>query len=474
MAPPAVYTLRWEVGTGTGDEIVTTIETQTLTVAEIIDERPLGSYQIWTLVLCGLVLVLDGFDAQTINFLAPSIADGTGIPIRTFGPIFSASLIGLMIAAMATGPIADRWGRKWTVIFSTLSFAVFSILTTHATTFRELLMVRLATGLGLGGAMPNVVALASEYAPRRILPSVVSLLFVGMPLGGVTCGLLSARMVPEWGWRSVLYLGGALPLVISILLMVRLPESIQFLAVRGKNPQKVSRILARIAPDFAAANLRAASRDTRHEGVPVKHLFTEGRASGTILLWIPYFMNLLIIYFIGSWLPALLRESGMSVSAGVTATAFFSLGGVFGCLVEGPLIRRRGAYVILLVEFGFAILFVAALSEIPRAFPVMLAVTFLLGFLAIGAQAGLNALAASYYPTAVRSTGIGWALGVGRIGSIVGPLMGGMFLSMGWKPEQILLSGAVAAALAWLAIFLSKRIGGRLSAYSAAPDVIAH
>jgi AAHS family 4-hydroxybenzoate transporter-like MFS transporter len=453
---------------------MTTSETQTLTVGEIIDQRPLGSYQIWTLVLCGLVLVLDGFDAQTINFLAPSIADSTGIPIRTFGPIFSASLIGLMIAAMTTGPIADRWGRKWTVIFSTLSFAVFSILTAHASTFRELLVLRFSTGLGLGGAMPNVVALASEYAPRRSLPSVVSLLFVGMPLGGVTCGLLSASMVPAWGWRSVLYLGGALPLAISILLIVRLPESIRFLAVRGKNPQRVSRILARIAPEFAAGDLRASSRDTRHGGVPVKHLFTEGRAFGTILLWIPYFMNLLMIYFIGSWLPALLRESGMSVKAGVTATAFFSLGGVFGCLVEGSLIRRRGAYVILLIEFGFSILFVAALSEIPRAFPVMLAVTFVLGLLVIGAQAGLNALAASYYPTAVRSTGIGWALGVGRIGSIVGPLMGGMFLSMGWTPAQVLLSGAVAAACGWLAIFLSKWIGGRSSAYSATPEVIAH
>jgi MFS transporter, AAHS family, 4-hydroxybenzoate transporter len=453
---------------------MTTTETQKLTVGEIIDQRSLGRYQIWTLVLCGLVLVLDGFDSQTINFLAPSIADSTGISIRTFGPIFSASLIGLMVAAMTTGPIADRWGRKWPVIFSTLSFAVFSLLTSHATSFRELLILRFATGLGLGGAMPNVVALASEYVPKRILPTVVSMLFVGMPLGGVTCGLLSAVMVSKWGWHSVLYLGGTVPLAIAILLMVRLPESIQFLAVRGKSPQKVAGILGRIAPEFATANLRATSRDTRHEGVPVKHLFTEGRAFGTILLWIPYFMNLLIIYFIGSWLPALLRESGMSVSAGVTATAFFSLGGVFGCLVEGPLMKRRGAYSILLIEFGFATVFVAALSKIPKAFPLMLAVTFLLGFLVIAAQAGLNALAASYYPTAVRSTGIGWALGVGRIGSIVGPLMGGMFLSMGWKPEQILLSGTVAAACAWLAIFLSKRIGGRASAYSAVPDVIDH
>jgi MFS transporter, AAHS family, 4-hydroxybenzoate transporter len=451
-----------------------TTETQTLTVGEIIEQRSLGGYQLWTVVLCGLVLVLDGFDSQTINFLAPSIADSTGIPIRTFGPIFSAGLFGLMIAAMTTGPIADRWGRKWPVIFSTLSFALFSLLTVHITSFRELLILRFVTGLGLGGAMPNVVALASEYVPRRILPTVVTMLFVGMPLGGVTCGLLSAVMVPKWGWHSVLYLGGTVPLVIAILLIVRLPESIQFLAVRGKSPQKVVGILARIAPEFATANLRATSRDTRHEGVPVKHLFTEGRAFGTILLWIPYFMNLLIIYFIGSWLPALLRASGMTVAAGVTATAFFSFGGVFGCMAEGPLMKRRGAYLVLLFEFGLATVFVAALSKIPRSFPLMLTVTFVLGFVVIAAQAGMNALAASYYPTAIRSTGIGWALGVGRIGSIVGPLMGGMFLAMGWKPEQILLSGTVAAACAWLAIFLSKRIGGRVSAYSAAPDVVVH
>ncbi len=453
---------------------MTTTESQSPTVGEIIEQRPLCRYQVWTVVLCGLVLVLDGFDSQTINFLAPSIADTTGIPIHSFGPIFSAGLFGLMIAAMTTGPIADRWGRKWPVIFSTLSFALFSLLTVHVTSFRELLILRFVTGLGLGGAMPNVVALASEYVPKRILPTVVTMLFVGMPLGGVTCGLLSAAMVPKWGWHSVLYLGGTVPLAIAILLVLRLPESVQFLAVRGKNPQKVSAIMARIAPGFATANLRATSRDTRHEGVPVKHLFTEGRAFGTILLWIPYFMNLLIIYFIGSWLPALLRESGMSVSAGVTATAFFSFGGVFGCLIEGPLMKRRGAYAILLIEFGFATVFIAALSKIPKAFPLMLTVTFVSGLLVIAAQAGLNALAASYYPTAVRSTGIGWALGVGRIGSIVGPLMGGMFLAMGWKPEQILLSGTVAAACAWLAIFLSKRIGGRASAYSAAPDAVAH
>lgn len=451
----------------------TTPQTQSLTVGEIIEQRPLGGYQIWTVVLCGLVLVLDGFDSQTINFIAPSIADSIHVSVKSFGPIFSAGLLGLMIAAMTTGPIADRLGRKWPVIFSTLSFAAFSLITVHVTSFRELLILRFVTGLGLGGAMPNVVALASEFVPRRILPHVVTLLFIGMPFGGVTCGLLSAAMIPRWGWQSVLYLGGTIPLIIAVLLIAGLPESIQFLAVRGKDPVKVSRILNRIAPEFAGANVRPTPRDTQHEGVPVIHLFTEGRTFGTILLWIPYFMNLLIIYFIGSWLPALLRQTGMSVSAGATATAFFSFGGVFGCLFEGWLIKRRGAFAVLLAEFGLATLFIAALSKIPNSFPLMLTFTFVSGLMVIGAQSGLNALAANFYPTAVRSTGIGWALGVGRVGSIVGPLLGGMFLGMGWKPGQILLFGTVAALCAFVAILFS-RVGGRTSAYHEGPPVVAH
>jgi len=453
--------------------MATTPQTQSLTVSEIIEQRPLGAYQIRTAVLCGVVLILDGFDSQAINYIAPSVADSLHVAVKNFGPIFSAGLFGLMIGALMSGPIADRWGRKWPVVLSTLSFAAFSLVTVHVASFHELLILRFLTGLGLGGAMPNVVALASEFVPRRILPHVVTLLFVGMPLGGVICGFLSAALIPRWGWQSVLYVGGTIPLAIALLLFAGLPESIQFLALSAKNPEKVSKTLGRIAPEYASVALRPTPRDPRHTGVPVIHLFTEERAFGTLLLWIPYFMNLLIIYFIGSWLPALLRQVGMSTAAGATATAFFSFGGAFGCLFEGWLIKRRGAYAVLLAEFGLAVAFIAALSKIPNSFALMLTVTFVAGLMVIGAQAGLNALAANFYPTAVRSTGVGVARGVGRIGSIVGPLMGGWFLKAGWTPGQILLFGTVAAACAFVAILLS-RVGGRSSAYHEGPPIAAH
>jgi AAHS family 4-hydroxybenzoate transporter-like MFS transporter len=443
---------------------------QKSSVIDIIDGHSLGAFQVWTVALCGLVLVLDGFDAQIINYTAPSIAQTMHVAVSHFGTIFSSSLIGLMIAAMASGPIADRWGRKWPVIVSVFSFSAFSLATAHVTSFNELWVLRFVTGLGLGGAMPNVVALASEYVPRRLLPIAVPIVFIGMPLGGTLSGLISAAVIPKWGWRSMFYIGGTLPLLISILLIALLPESIRFLAVKGKAPKTMRRIMARIAPEIAAAdmNLLASPEDNKHTGVPVKHLFTEGRAVGTILLWIPYFMNLLLIYFTGSWLPALLRSEGMTIAAASTATAFLSFGGMFGCVAEGYFIKWGGAGAVLLAEYALAGGFLALLAVLQVRFQMVLVLTFVAGFMIIGAQGGLNALAANFYPTAVRSTGIGWALGVGRIGSIVGPLLGGMFLTMGWKPSGMLLFGTAVAGCACISILLSAFSRGA-SAYSREP-----
>ncbi len=449
------------------------IEPVTRTVNEIIDQQPVGRFQIWTIVLCGIVLILDGFDAQTIGFLAPSISQSLNIPLKVFGPIFSASLFGLMIAAMAAGPIADRWGRKWPVVSSTLLFAVFSILTAHVTSFNQLLVFRFLTGIGLGGAMPNVVAIASEYSPKRLLPLFVAALFAGMPLGGVICGTASSVLIPTLGWRSVFYLGGILPLAVAVLSIRKLPESVRFLSARGGDPDRIARIMAHISPEFVTASVEfPPSREKMRKGGPVKHLFTEGRAAGTILLWIPFFMNLLILYFVVSWLPALLRESGMSVADGVTATTLFSLGGIVGSLTEGPLMNRFRAYWLLVVEFGLCAVLIASLGLITASFLLIAAVALLLGFFVTGAQAGINVLAASFYPTAIRSTGLGWALGIGRVGSIVGPVLAGVMLSIGWQPRQILIAGAVPALIAALTVFLSRWVGGTVDAYRPEADVV--
>jgi AAHS family 4-hydroxybenzoate transporter-like MFS transporter len=427
-------------------------------ISDIIDNRPMSRFQVRTVLLGGLVLFSDGFDAQTIGFLATPMAESMNIPVNSFGPIFSASLIGLMIAAMLAGPIADRWGRKWPIIFSTFTLAVFSLLTAFATSFNQLLIFRFLTGLGLGGALPNVVALSSEYAPRRLMAVLVAMLFCGLPLGGFICGMLSSALLPVWGWQSVFYIGGALPFLFTLLLIVLLPESVQFLSQRGDNSRKIAKLMSSIAPEVAAGRDQF-SLDVpavASKGVPVKYLFTDGRAAGTVLLWIPNFMNLLLMYVIVNWLPALLRASGMSVSDGVTATSFFSLGGILGTLVEGFLIKFGGAYKTLLAEFGLCGLFIASMAMMADSWLLVIILAFLLGFLVIGAQAGLNVLAANFYPTSIRSTGVGWALSMGRIGSIMGPILAGMLLSIEWQPWQVLLAGAVPALLALGAILLGR------------------
>ena len=445
-----------------------------LTANEIIDRQPLSRFQIRTIALCGVVLTLDGFDANIIGYIAPSISETLRIPMKTFGPIFAASLFGLMIAAMSTGPLADRWGRKWPVVLSTFTFAVFALLTGRATSFNQLLGFRFLTGLGLGGAMPNVVALACEYSPKRLQRIIVAMLFSGMPLGGLLGGIASSILIPTLGWRSLFYVGGLLPLAVALLLIRMLPESVRFLSARGGDPEMISRIIARIAPQLAGAVAGSPrSRDLKPKGLPVTQLFREGRAAGTILLWIPFFMNLLVLYFVVSWLPALLRQAGMSISVGVMATSLFNVGGIVGCFIEGPLIGAFGASVLLLAQFGLCGLLIGSLAFIAASMPLILTVAFLLGFCVIGGQGGINALAAGFYPTSVRATGIGWALGVGRIGSIVGPMLAGMMLSMDWKPQQIFLAGAIPALCAGIAVILSNWVTGGARAYRGEPGADA-
>ncbi|MGH9641415.1 MAG: MFS transporter, partial [Terriglobales bacterium] len=178
------------------------------TISDVIDQRPMGRYQIWTMALCGMVIVLDGFDTQSIGFLAPSMAESLRVSVKTFGPIFAAALVGLMISSMLSGPIADRWGRKWPIVACTLIFGTFAMLTARSTSFDQLLAFRFLTGLGLGGALSNSVALMSEYAPKHLLAVIVSIMFCGMPAGAVLGTQVSAAMLPRWGLRSVFYAGG--------------------------------------------------------------------------------------------------------------------------------------------------------------------------------------------------------------------------------------------------------------------------
>ncbi|MBR0835671.1 MFS transporter [Bradyrhizobium manausense] len=427
-------------------------------VTEVIEEARFGRLQLLILVLCAWIALLDGFDTQAIAYVAPVIAEQWGIAMAGFGPIFGAGLAGLAVGAFVLSPAADRFGRKSVILLSVLLFGIFALVTARATTLNELLVFRFLTGLGLGGAMPNIVALTSEYAPKRMRALLIAIMFCGFPLGSTIGGLISAPLIGAFGWQAVFVVGGVLPLLTLIVLFVWLPESIRYLLTRDVADQRIAKLLARLDPSISAtAPTRYVVHGSQASGFPVTKLLAEGRASMTVLLWIAFFMNLLVMYFLVNWMPSLLKASGLPLNIAILSTAVLNAGGVVGAIVLGRFVDRLDPYLVLGGAYSASALFITGIAFGSANVWTLMISTFLAGFGVVGAQIGMNALAAGLYPTEIRSTGVGWALGVGRIGSIIGPVAGGVLLGFGWTAQSVVLTAAAPALLAGLAVIALRR-----------------
>jgi MFS transporter, AAHS family, 4-hydroxybenzoate transporter len=429
-------------------------------VAGYIDQQPVGSFQIKLLLTCAAVLFLDGFDTQAIGYVAPALAKEWGLTKAALGPVFSAGLFGLMIGALVFGPLADRIGRKKIIILSTLAFGIGTLATAFINDVGTLLLVRFLTGLGLGGAMPNAVAMTSEFSPHRRRATMVMIMFCGFSIGAALGGLLAAALIPQFGWRSVFVVGGAAPLLLAPILASRLPESVRFLALTGQANARVAELLAAINPKAAFA---PATQFVVHEpglaGMPVLHLFREGRTLPTLLLWVVFFMSLLDLYFLANWLPTVLNDLGASVSSAAVIGSMLQVGGVVGTFALGSVIDRFSFRALALVYFA-AVFAVGAIGQFGHSVALVTTAIFAAGFCIVGGQIAANALTAGFYPTSVRSTGVGWALGIGRIGSIIGPLVGGALLTAKWSTGSVFMAAATAALCAALAAFSLSRLAG--------------
>ena len=438
-----------------GDSVASPID-----VAEFIDAQPVGGFQIRLLLTCAAVLFLDGFDTTAIGYVAPSLAREWGLSRGALGPVFSAGLFGLMIGALVFGPLADRIGRKKIIILSTLAFGIGALVTAFVQDVNTLLAIRFLTGLGLGGAMPNTIALTSEFSPHRRRATMVLLMFCGFSIGAALGGFLAAGLIPYFGWRSVFIVGGAAPLLLVPILVLKLPESVRFLALTGRANERVAQLLGFINPTAVFA---PATRFVVHEpelvGMPVLHLFKSGRTLVTLLLWVVFFMSLLDLYFLSNWLPTVLNDLGASVSEAAAIGSMLQVGGVVAIFALGNIIDRFSFRALALLYF-VAVFAIGAIGQLGHSVVFVTLAIFVAGFCIVGGQTSANALAAGYYPTSVRASGVGWALGIGRIGSIVGPLVGGALMTLKWSTGEVFITAAAAALCAALAAFSLSRLAG--------------
>lgn len=431
-------------------------------VAAIIDAQPVSGFQIRVLLACAAVLFMDGFDTQAIGYVAPELVRVWGVPRPALGPVLTAGLFGLMIGALLLGPLADRIGRKRIILLSTLTFGVLSLATMLATNISELTLLRFVTGLGLGGALPNAVSMSAEYCPQRSRATLVMTMFCGFSVGAAVGGFIASALLPAYGWSSVFLVGGVMPLLALPFLALRLPESLRFLALSGRADRDVGAILSSMFPALRfAPDARFTVSEHKLDGIPVLHLLQGGRLVVTLLLWVVFFMSLLDIYFLASWLPTVLNGLGASISLSVFLGSLLQVGGVIGALVLGRFIDRFYARAMAAI-YVLGTVAIAAIGQSGPSVALVGISIFLAGFCTVGGQGAANALAASYYPTSMRSTGVGWAFGIGRIGSILGPFLGGTLLALKWQPDHLFLAAALPAMIAALAAFALSFVGIRV------------
>ena len=408
-----------------------------MNLTTLIDEAPVSRFHVAVFFLCAAVVFLDGIDTQVIGIAAPMISAEHGIAGSLLGWVFSAGTLGATVGALVCGLLADRVGRKTVLVAATACFGAFTLATTLADGFASLAVLRFATGLGLGGAVPCFVALTSEYAPATRRATAVTLLWAALPLGGMTGGFLNASLLHLVGWRALFVVWGVVPLLVAAALAAWLPESVRFLLAHRAGSKEIGRIVERLSPGTTAEGAVFTAREAELPGFALRHLFVEGRAMGTISLCVISFLVFGALTVIAVWTPALLTAQNFLSADAAVVVGFNGLGSFVGTSAAGRLIERFGAARAMIPAFMLAAFATMLYGGSSFAFAAVSLASLAAGVFLGVSSSSVVALSAAAYPTAIRSTGIGWALGFGRFGSVIGPLAVGAMVGAHWPLVQI-------------------------------------
>ncbi|MEM0654001.1 MULTISPECIES: 3-hydroxybenzoate transporter MhbT [Klebsiella] len=445
--------------------------TQRLELQTLLNAVPVGARQWRVIICCFLVVMLDGFDTAAIGFIAPDIRSHWQLTAGDLAPLFGAGLLGLTAGALLCGPLSDRFGRKRVIEFCVALFGLFSLLSAFSPDLETLVILRFLTGLGLGGAMPNTITMTSEYLPARRRGALVTLMFCGFTLGSALGGVVSAQLVPLIGWHGILVLGGVLPLMLAVALVPLLPESPRW-QIRRQLPQAV---IARTVGAITGERYNDAHfwLDEPAAGAKgsIRQLFAGRQLPITLMLWVVFFMSLLIIYLLSSWMPTLLNHRGIDLQHASWVTAAFQIGGTFGALLLGVLMDRFNPYRVLALSYGLGAVCIVMIGLSENGLWLMALAIFGTGIGISGSQVGLNALTATLYPTQSRATGVSWSNAVGRCGAIVGSLSGGVMMAMNFSFDTLFFVIAVPAVVsAVMLILLTLAVRNPTSVPAALPS----
>ncbi len=411
-----------------------------------LENQPLGSLQIRVVAICSLIQMCDGYDVGSIGWAVPSLTHAWQIAPSAFALAFLWSNLGVMAGALVSGPIGDRFGRKPMLIASVAIFGIASLLSAYAPGLEVLAGLRFFTGLGIAGGFTGTTALTGDYTPKRLRATMIMVTFTGAPLGGFLGGQIVALLLHlGFGWPVIFVIGGLFPLLLILIMALWLPESPRFIAHRANLSRRQRQLLQRL--DIAIGQETTAGLDLAR-GNPVKMLFSEGFALSTVLLWIIFFCSLVNLYLFVFWLPEILHLTGLTPSEAVFATSLHALGAIAAVLYLGYLIDRFGPERALAAHYAVGIPFIVLIALAAMPYAILLAVVFLSGMTVIGSQTGANAACGALYPARMRTSGIGWALGIGRLGGIAAAPLGGFLLARGMAPRHVFLTACVFAAIA--------------------------